>query len=246
MNDNIKILSGHQPTYLPWLGLFHKASLADIWIFEDFTQYQVKDWYNRNYIKTPNGKIFLTVPVDLREGSIIPIKDVKISSGVNWAEDHWKKIKFNYSKAKYFKDYAGFFEEIYLNKKWNYLVDISRNMLDFFFSVFQINVDFKVGSEQNYQHKKSDLNLEMCLKHNAQICVFGANGSDYVIKEDFEKHNVKFYFQNYNHPVYPQRYGEFISHLSVIDLLFNCGQDSKNIILSGNVSKKEIFQNFAE
>ena len=75
---------------MPWLGLFHKASLADKWVFEDFCQYQVKDWYNRNYIKTPNGKKFLTVPLDLRKGSIVAIKDIKISKNQKWQIEHWK------------------------------------------------------------------------------------------------------------------------------------------------------------
>src|SRR3989338_11390189 len=112
MDNSIpKILSGHQPTYLPWLGLFHKALIADIWVFEDFVQYQPKDWYNRNYIKTPNGRMFLTVPVDLRKGSLKPIKEIKIDTTQKWQQEHWKNIKFNYSKTKYFKPYAGFFEE---------------------------------------------------------------------------------------------------------------------------------------
>ena len=89
MDNSIpKILSGHQPTYLPWLGLFHKALIADIWVFEDFVQYQPKDWYNRNYIKTPNGRMFLTVPVDLRKGSLKPIKEIKIDTTQKWQQEH--------------------------------------------------------------------------------------------------------------------------------------------------------------
>ena len=37
-------------------------------------------------------------------------------------------------------------------------------------------------------------------------------------------------WQNYKHPVYKQQFGEFISHMSILDLLFNEGPNSKNII----------------
>ena len=53
------ILTAHQPVYLPWLGLFHKIALADLFISFDQVQYQPKDWNNRNKIKTPQGLIWL-------------------------------------------------------------------------------------------------------------------------------------------------------------------------------------------
>ncbi len=43
-------------------------------------------------------------------------------------------------------------------------------------------------------------------------------------------------FQAFNHPVYPQLYGDFIPNLSLLDLLFNCGPDSLKI-LEGNLCK---------
>ena len=57
------ILTGHQPTYLPWLGLFNKISSSDCFVLFDNVQYLPKEWMNRNKIKTPNGEIFLNVPV---------------------------------------------------------------------------------------------------------------------------------------------------------------------------------------
>ena len=57
------ILTGHQPTYLPWLGLFSKISSSDCFVLFDNVQYLPKEWMSRNKIKTPDGEIFLTVPV---------------------------------------------------------------------------------------------------------------------------------------------------------------------------------------
>ena len=47
-------------------------------------------------------------------------------------------------------------------------------------------------------------------------------------------------FQEYQHPLYTQLYNAFIPNLSVIDLLFNEGPDSLEIILSGNMGKGEL------
>ena len=62
-NKRITILSAHQPVYLPWLGLFHKIALSDIFCVFDIVQYQRKDFNNRNKINTPREPIWLTVPV---------------------------------------------------------------------------------------------------------------------------------------------------------------------------------------
>ena len=57
------ILTAHQPTYLPWLGLFNKISYSDVFVFFDTVQYLPKEWMNRNYIRSKDEKILLTVPV---------------------------------------------------------------------------------------------------------------------------------------------------------------------------------------
>ena len=58
------IISGHQPVYLPWLGLFHKMMLCDIFVYMDTVQYLDGDWNNRNKIRTANSELLLSIPID--------------------------------------------------------------------------------------------------------------------------------------------------------------------------------------
>jgi hypothetical protein len=53
------ILTAHQPSYLPWLGLIHKIALADRFVSFDQVQYVPKDWISRNQILTAQGPIYL-------------------------------------------------------------------------------------------------------------------------------------------------------------------------------------------
>ena len=50
----------------------------------------------------------------------------------------------------------------------------------------------------------------------------------------FKKATIDVEYQNFQHPIYQQKNGSFISHMSVIDLLFNEGPNSKKIIMSGD------------
>tara|TARA_B100001741_G_C16498832_1_gene573597 strand:+ start:495 stop:1187 length:693 start_codon:yes stop_codon:yes gene_type:complete len=223
------ILTGHQPTYLPWLGLFNKISNSDCFVLFDNVQYLPKEWMNRNKIKTPNGEIFLNVPVLKKSFLKKKIYDIKINNNLDWKRKHLKSIKLNYSKAKFYNHYIDYFEEIY-SKEWIYLSDLNYHMLKLFLKLLNINVKLLKLSDLEIKGKKSELVLNLCLKLNAKKFIFGQQGSNYADIISFKKKQIKTIFQNYNHPSYYQLHGKFVSNLSIIDLLFNCGNKSLEII----------------
>jgi len=227
------ILTAHQPVYLPWLGLFHKIALANTFVSFNQVQYIPKDWNNRNKIKTAQGGSWLTVPVlksGHREKRLV---DIKINNDVYWQRKHWKSIFFNYQKTPYFKKYADFFEDIYLHKEWHLLSALNDTMLKWFLDVLGIKVTFLDAGDFDFKGHKSDLVLDMCKQLGAKTYVFGALGRDYADLDSFKQAGIKPLFQDYTHPVYSQSYGDFISHMSIIDLLFNYGPKSLEVITRG-------------
>lgn len=230
------ILTAHQPVYLPWLGLFHKIALADQFISFNQVQYQPKDWNNRNRIKTQNEAIWLSVPV-LRKGYLgKSISEIEINNNIPWGRKHWNTLVHNYGKAPYFKKYADYFEDTYQNE-WKTLVELNESMLRWFLDTLGINVPIDLAGNYKFIGEKSDLVLNMCLALNADMYIFGAQGKDYADVNSFLKAGVKPVFQDYQHPEYSQQYENFSSHLSIIDLIFNCGPDSLDILMSGNADK---------
>ena len=233
------ILTAHQPVYLPWLGLFHKISLAETFVYFDQVQYLPKDWMNRNKIRTKDGSIWLTVPV-LRKGyRDLKTSEIEINNSTNWQKKHLRSISLNYKKSPYFENYIPFFEDVY-SRKWEFLGDLNEYMLKWFLDELGIKVNFLNAKNFKFQGEKSSLILNMCKKLDASTYIFGTLGKDYANVHEFEKNNIKLIFQDYNHPKYSQLYNEFVSHLSVIDLLFNHGPKSLEIILSNNISQKSI------
>jgi len=231
------ILTAHQPVYLPWLGLFHKIALAETFVYFDQVQYLPKDWMNRNKIRTKSGSIWLTVPV-LRKGyRDLKTSEIEINNSTNWQKKHLRSISLNYKKSPYFENYIPFFEDVY-SRKWEFLGDLNEYMLKWFLDELGIKVNFLNAKNFKFEGEKSSLILNMCKKLDASTYIFGTLGKDYANVHEFEKNNVKLIFQDYNHPKYSQLYSEFVSHLSVIDLLFNHGPKSLEIILSNNISQK--------
>lgn len=233
------ILTAHQPVYLPWLGLFHKIALADKFISFDQVQYQPKDWNNRNKIKTPQGLIWLSVPV-LRKGYLEKtITDIEINNNEPWARKHLKSLQVAYAKAPYFIKYFDFFEDTY-NRRWDSLVELNAYMLNWFLETLGIDISVHSAAEWAFRGEKSDLVLDMCKQVKADTYIFGALGKDYADVSAFESAGVRVIFQEYNHPTYSQLYGEFAPYLSIVDLLFNCGDESLDILLSGNIKRDEL------
>ena len=233
------ILTAHQPVYLPWLGLFHNIAISDTYVYFDNVQYLPKDWMNRNKIKTNNDEIWLTVPV-LRKGyRDLRTSEIKINNSTDWQKKHLRSISLNYKKTEYFDDYFPFFEEVY-TKTWNTLSNLNEYMLRWFLKQLGIKVNFLKASELDLVGKKSDLVLDMCNKLKATTYIFGELGKEYAEITKFQNANIKTIFQKYNHPEYLQNNNQFVSNLSIIDLLFNCGPRSFKILMKNNMTKEEV------
>ena len=230
-------LSAHQPVYLPWLGLLHKISVVDLFIVYDDVEYSHQGWYNRNYILSKNGSILLIVPVIRNFSEQLLHNQVKIDYSRNWHKKHISSLEQCYSKSPYFKKYINFFIEI-LNRKYEYLFQLNNSILKLLLELFDINTTIKYSSEFNLKNKKSDRILDLTIKTNATHFLFGQEGSNYADEKKFKDNNVKIFFQKYNHPVYSQfNSNVFVDKLSSLDLLFNHGKESRNILLSNNLKK---------
>lgn len=233
------ILTAHQPTYLPWLGLFHKIALAEKFVFFDCVQYRPKSFFNRNSIKSANGALLLTVPVLTKGYRDKKFFEIQINNALPWRRKHWRAIEASYSAAPYFKTYSDFFLDAY-KRDWEYLSDLNLHMLNWFLDVLGIAVPTERARSYSFHGNGSELVLDMCAQVGADVYIFGAKGRDYADVASFQNAGVRPVFQSYSHPVYRQRFGPFVSHLSIVDLLFNEGPRSLEVLMSNNLSREHI------
>lgn len=226
------IVTIHQPQYLPWLGYFNKAYRADIFIILDNVQFTKNDWQNRNRIRTSQGWQWLTVPVLHDHGQAI--NEVKIDNKKNWRKAHYNALQMNYAKAPFFKDYIGFFESLYA-REWDLLTDVNMAVID---QVIQwLGVETKVVKSSDYPSTDESTQrlIDLCKQFNASTYLSGADGGKYMDISKFEENGIQLEIQDFQHPVYPQLWTDgnndnFISHMSVVDLLFNYGSESLELI----------------
>ena len=223
----MKTVSIHQPVYLPWLGFFKKIMVSDVFVFLDDVQYEKNGVQNRNKIRTNEGDIWLTVPVNVKSTTLL--KDVKIDYSTNWQKKHSKSIYLNYSKTKFFDNYWNEFDEFY-QKKFDRLMELNLEIIEFLMKKFNIKTEIVLSSELGISEKGSERILKICKSLDADSYLSGIGGKEYLKLDSFKNNNINVNFQNFQHPIYNQVYHPFYPNMSAIDLLYNEGDNSERIL----------------
>lgn len=230
----VKVMSAHQPNFLPYLGFFDKMIKSDVFIIRDECQFCKRDYHHRNRIRidgkdeqgNPQCK-WLTVPVEKEEKDL---KDVMIKNNVQQKNVPWnvfmaRQIKSNYEKTPFFKNYYPEIEKLLLSRKER-LIDLSMDIIDFLKDSFKINTEIVYASKLIGYKKTFIASLDLAnltREVNAGIYLSGSGGKNYLNLEHFEKEGIEVRFQEFHHPTYPQRFPGFVPYMSAIDALFNAG-----------------------
>lgn len=216
-----------QPGYLPWLGFFEQMYKSDIFVFYDDTQYTRRDWRSRNRIKTANGVKWLTVPATVTGQSML-IKDARIADK-KWQKKHLLSLHLNYARAPFYDMIYPQLEEV-INQDWEFLNDLDVALIKRINEILHLEREIYLSSRLNIQGQRSGKLLKICQFFDAELYLSGVAATTYLDVEIFTKNKISVEFQKYDHPVYNQLWGNFVPYLSVIDLLFNHGPDSLDII----------------
>jgi hypothetical protein len=226
------ILAVHQPQYLPWIGYFDKMRRADVFCYLNDVQYKKNEWQNRNRIKTAQDWQWLTVPV--RYHFPEKINEVRINNTTQWSKKHLQALKTNYSRAPYFKEYISIFEDT-LSRDWEFISELNIHLIERLKDALQMQQKTTIiSSELKLREDPTDRLIDICKALGADTYLAGQGGADYMDAARFEKNGLKVIMQEFKHPVYSQLFGDFQPHLSIVDLLFNCGPESMDMIRSAN------------
>lgn len=217
----------HQPHYFPYPGFFHKLSLADVFVIMDNTQYD-KRYTNRNRIITPNGWVWLTVPIN-KEHKFNPVSKVEINNELDWKKIHWNKIHHSYSNSKFFHLYAQYFEDLF-KKDWTSLFELDLETTKQVMKWLGIKTKLILESELKVNGTATQRLVNICKNLGADTYISGSGGRNYLDEKLFEKNNLLLGYQKYTCHPYCQHLSEsFVPDLSIIDALANLGPGTMQI-----------------
>lgn len=226
------ICAVHQPNFIPYLGFFHKAGGSDVFILYDTAQYSKNDFTNRNRIKTPQGPLWLTVPVSLHLGE--RIGEVRMAPIATFRDKHLKTIAGAYKKAPFFGEIFPLIEEVYA-RSIDRLTDLNSPLIHVFLERLFPHVKVVLSSEMNLDPnlKSTEALVAMMQKIGADTYLSGPGAREYLEEAQFERVGVKVAWQDFHHPTYAQLWDkEFMPNLSIIDALFMLGFDGARKLVS--------------
>ncbi|MBP2283054.1 hypothetical protein H4V97_001372 [Flavobacterium sp. CG_23.5] len=221
-----------QPYFLPYIGYFQLINMVDVFVIYDNIEYTKKGWINRNRILVNGKDEIISLPIK-KSSDYLHINQRVLSE--TWEKDKLKllnKVKANYRKAPYFDEVIPLMEECMEFDAIN-LFDFIYHSLTKLCKRFDINTEVVVSSELDINHnlKSSEKVMEICKFLTAEQYINTIGGLGLYSKEDFSKNGIVLNFIKTNSFIYKQFDSEFITFLSIIDvMMFNSNDTIKKFI----------------
>jgi hypothetical protein len=228
-------LAIHQPHYMPQPGYFHKMACADFFVFLNDVQFEKNEWQHRNRIRNAKGPQWLSVPTAYKFPQ--KINEVEVDFGRNWQRNHFHSIEACYGNAPFYRKYAPLFAEFFC-APGSKIDRINIDSVKLLAGILGIQTEYAISSDYKFKGESTERLIAICKHFKAATYLADAGGRDYMDIALFEYAGIKVEFQNFKCPVYPQHWAktpdDFVPDLSAIDLVFNCGPDSQNILMGKN------------
>jgi hypothetical protein len=213
-----------QSNYMPWKGYFDLIHAVDVFVFLEDVQYTKFDWRNRNKIKTSTGLKWITVPV--KGGIQNKIFEIKINNSIDWSEKQKRQITANYSRTSYFHSYRDDIFEIF-SRRFETLSELNISAIMRIAGLLGIETKFLNSMDIQSSGRKEDKLIDICHRIEADVYVSGPSAKRYINENKFLTSSITLLYHDYSgYPEYPQLWGGFNHNVSIIDLLFNCGEES--------------------
>jgi hypothetical protein len=231
-------VAGIQPGYLPWLGYFDQMRRVDAFIIADEMQFSSSGWAHRNRVRGPHGAHWLALPA--RAARDQRICDVALDPTVPWVRKHLTTLRHFYRHAPGADELLPALAAR-LVRPMPRLVDATIPLIHDLAARLGVATPLLLSSAQGLEQRYRDefpdqpgpTHRIIAFMHalGARELLEGESGRAYLDVALCERRGIRVVFHTYAHPVYPQPYSPFVSHLSALDLLLSVGPEAARRIV---------------
>ncbi len=225
------IISVARPYFAPFPGYFYRARLSDLFVILDQVQFPLgTTWVTRNRFKNDQGVLWLTIPVWKKGRGLQRIEDVKICHEGRWSAKFPASLERAYADAPYFKEHADFIIRAF-GRRYERILDLNMDIIRYLFRYLDIDTTIVRQSELGTAAGGDRLLVEICRRTGANSLLLPDQVMKHLETSLFEHTGIQLKPFSYQACVYPQLWGDFLSNLSVFDLIFNCGVRARELIM---------------
>ncbi len=176
---------------------------------EQHCNYVKQTYRNRCNIASANGVMPLTIPVDKGNKEKCLTRDIRISTHEDWQTLHWRTIVSAYNSTPFFEYYQDDLIPFY-EKKWEFLFDFNNEIQQKIIELLDIDVNIQFTKEYKTDFGACEIDLREAIHPKKEV------------------HDENFCLKPY-YQVFENKFG-FLSNLSIIDLLFNMGNEAAIVL----------------
>jgi hypothetical protein len=225
-------LSIMQPYFFPYSGYFSLIKSVDKFVFYDDVDFIKNGWINRNRLFLSGDVKYFTIPLS-GASSNLKINEIICQPRKLWERKMLASIEQSYSKAPYFHEVFKLIKDV-LDSSGDHISEISKNSV--IKTANYLNLDTTlINSSSKYFNSElcgTDRVIDICLQENASKYINSPGGKSLYDAATFECNGLTLEFLSSNMNVYKQFNREFISGLSIIDMLmFNDVDRCNNLLL---------------
>jgi hypothetical protein len=212
-----------QPTYFPWAGYFSLIDRVDVFVFLDDAQYEKGTWQNRNRVLVNGQPHWLTVPAQ-REFLGQAINQVRFDERRNWREKHFRLLSQAYAKHPHAGEMLQLADAV-LDAGLARLADLNIRIISALAQAMGSVTRMRRSSELDIGGTRTERLIALCKRLECDEYVSPPGSAGYLAEDGFTaKTSIRLTFNEYVPAAYPQLPGgNFISHLSLLDVIANIG-----------------------
>ena len=213
-----------QPTYFPWAGYFNLIKAVDVFVFLDDAQYERGSWQNRNRVLVDGKPHWLTVPV-IRGHLGETLDRVQTDEKLPWRRKHVSLLQQTYGKHPFAADALTLPEALIGDRSIGSLADLNIRIIASICDRMGIATPRLRASELDVAGKRTDRLIKICVQLKCDEYVSPPGALQYLVEDGFsEKASARLLINDYQPEPYEQRgTTEFVSHLSIIDIVAHLG-----------------------
>ena len=222
------VVAIHQPDYISWLGYFYKMSRADVFVYLDDCQFSNDNMHHWNRLKTPQGSCRVKIPVEQHLGD--PINRVRTRDELGWKEKHLRTVEMNYARARHFNDFYPCFRDMLLTK-YGDLAEQNITINTEIARRFGFTMKLLRSSDMPLTSVREERVLDIVEYVGGDVYLSGHGAKAYQEEAHFTGRGIELVYTDYVPITYHQLWPKagFVSCMSVLDYIFNCGFDWESV-----------------
>lgn len=230
-----QVVSVHQPNFMPWLKLLDKILASDVYVAYDTVKFTKSEYHSRQKMKKALGPAWLTVPV-VKNGDqnidAVRVNNSHRDNGVGFRRQHLRLLAQEYRRAKYFDDVYQIVDDVYARNQ-EFLVELNVDLITAFCTY--LGSATRIVRASSLTHDGDNTQRLVQLVRNAggdtHLTSTFDSSRQYIDWRRMQAAHISIHSQDFDHPTYQQLWGgDFVPHLSALDMLFCCGPETKNIL----------------